>query len=106
MVKQINFKSNILNNPYLSQYSTPFKIALFESEEQVEEFEQKMCKGDNKTWMSWVSQKEKFSKFPCHIVYRYVYHKNGDDFTAIYLTLDEAKADLNNVLNQIKTLEE
>lgn len=103
-VKITNFKSKIINNEYLSQYMTPFKIAYFESEEDVEKFEQKMCKGDDNTWMSWVSVKDKFSKFPCHIVFRYVYHKYSDDFTAVYLTLDEAKKDLENVILQLDKL--
>lgn len=102
--KQLNFKSKLLNNEYLSQYIKPFKIQLFSSEEDVEEFEQKMCKGDDKTWMSWVSQKEKFSKFPCYIVYRYVYHKASYDYTAIYLTLEEAKEDLLSVISQLDNL--
>lgn len=104
--KEVNFKSKLINNEFLSQYFKPFKVQLFNSEEEVEEFEQKMCKGDNKTWMSWISQKEKFSSFPCYIVYRYVYHKSNDEYTAVYLTLDEAINDLQSVISQLNNLKD
>lgn len=102
--KEVNFKSKLINNEYLSQYFKPFRVRLFNNEEEVEKFEQKLCKGDDKTWMSWVSQKEKFSKFPCYIVYRYVYHKAQDEYTAVYLTLEEAKNDLMSVVSQLDSL--
>jgi hypothetical protein len=103
-----NIISKIINNEYLTQYIGNFNFIYFENENQVEAYEQKMCGNkENNTWMSWVSCKEKFS-FPCWMMCYYVPHKlseySGDDYTAIYMTPEEVKEDLLNVIEQINNL--
>ena len=37
--KEVDFKSKLINNEYLSQYFKPFRVHLFRNEEEVEKFE-------------------------------------------------------------------
>lgn len=100
--KQIDIKSNIINNGIALRDIGEFKLIYFQNENQIEAYEQKMCNGDNKTWGSWPSCQEKFI-FPCWIVCRYEELELADEesYIANYLTLDEFKEDLKNVLKQI-----
>lgn len=108
-IKQQKIRSKIINNEYLSQYIGNFKFVKFENEKQVEAYEQKECGNkDNNTWDCWESCKEKF-KFPCWVMCYYVPHNlceeyPEDDYTAIYMTLDEVKTDLEGVFKQIDNL--
>lgn len=109
ILKKKNIKSNIINNEYLTQYIGKFKFVYFENEKQIEAYEQVMCDNRNdNVWGSWISYKNKF-KFPSWIMCYYVPHSINkyscnDDFTAVYMTLDEVKKDLNNVIKQINEL--
>jgi hypothetical protein len=109
LLKKQKLKSRIINNEYLTQYIGKFRFVYFENENQVEAYEQKMCGNkDGNTWGSWLSCKEKFN-FPCWIMCYYIPHSlcaeyPDDDFTAVYMTLDEVEVDLNNVLKQVDLL--
>lgn len=103
-VTKRNVNSSIINHGYSLH---PFKFVKFENELQVEAYEQKMSGNkDNNTWMSWVSCKEKFNKFPCWMLCKYIKHFHDGSFTAIYLTPEEARYDLLDVIKQIEKLKE
>jgi cobalamin-dependent methionine synthase I len=104
-IKIQSIESQIVNNEYIAQYTGNFRIVKFDSESQVEAYEQACCGNkDNNTWRSWVSCKDKFNKFPCCIVCNYIPCQSDDDYIAIYLTPEETIDDLNNVLNQLKSI--
>jgi len=110
MIKSINIDSEIINNSYLTQYIEKFKWVHFLNENQVEAYEQQYCGNkDDNTWGSWVSCKQKFN-FPCWVMCYYVPHSlsehdfGDDDYTAIYMTLDEVEVDLTKVINKLNSL--
>ena len=100
--KEIEIKSEVLNNDYISQYHEPFKILKFKNVEQLSKYQDSICGKDN-VWGSWQSCIDKFN-FPCYIVLKYQKHPVDDSYTAIYLTLEEFKNDLNNVIKTVNEL--
>jgi hypothetical protein len=81
-----------------------FNIVYFEDEKQIEAYEQYMCGNkDNNTWGSWRSCQEKFN-FPCWIMCSYVHHEFNDDYSAIYMTIEEFKSRLNKLINQMDNI--
>lgn len=106
MIEKKKLRSKLINNEYLNQYFKPFQLVKFNTPQQIEVFEQKMCGNkDDNTWGSWLSIKAKIIKYPIWLVCSYVYHESGD-YTAIYLTLDEAEKDLLNVVDELRKLKE
>lgn len=108
MLKKYIIQSEVINNKYLTQYIDYFQFVYFENKNQVKVFEQFMCDNkDENTWGSWINCKEKF-KFPCWIMCYYIPHnlsnRGNDDYTAIYMTPEEVKSDLLNVIEQIDNL--
>lgn len=107
-MKKETIQSQIINNKYLSQYTGKFSMVYFETDQEVEEYEQLMSGNkDDNTWLSWLSCKEKF-QFPCWIMCYYVPHHLGGngstDYTAIYMTKEEVVNDLSSVIKKIDDL--
>jgi hypothetical protein len=99
-------RRNINSTVVDSMRAFPAQFVKFENELQVEAFEQKMCGNkDDNTWSSWVSWKDKFKSFPCWILCKYKKNRDGS-FTAFYLTPEEVRYDLLDVIKQIDKLKE
>lgn len=103
-IKEEKFNSEILNNDIISQYYNPFKMVYFENENDIEKYEQVNCEGDNNTWNSWRSIKDKIT-FPCWLCVKYQKHPHDGSYTAIYLTKDEAIKDFKKCIDKIKKLD-
>lgn len=81
------------------------ELIYLNTEEEIKLYEQYMCDGDNKTWGSWVSKKEKFTNLPKWIYCCFEKVNYNDEYIAYYFTLNEMQnkmEEIKNIINSLK----